>query len=514
MEVANFFNKSALAASHVLQGFNPALFAAKLAGAPVALAFDKHATASPEGRATLDLAARLLARFYPRVPLQPLDDEARAYAATLAAVMRSIHPAIDVTETDSVARLVVGNTTVPPTGAPCFFIGSDGWVAKYSPQGPVGSGASANPFGSGAAACIGVANVFRTVFADQLPGGTVDEAFTLSLLNYEASNEDAVSPDLAALDFEETALVGLGAIGNGVGWALGYLRGAKGILHLVDHDPIDLSNLQRYVLTRQVDIQTPKTQLLSATLRHTGLTLVPFDNTWEAFAAARGQRSLKRAVVALDTGAARIAVQASLPQRILNGWTQTRNLGVSRHLDFADSACLACLYLPTGEKPSEDEMIAQIVKLPKDLVRQLLHLQVPLDQHLLTQIAQATQRPLAELLPFTGQTLRVFYQKAVCGGLVMGLGTDSPLTETPMAFQSALAGIMLAAELVVDASGGREQPLPTVTRLNLLRPFNWRLHEKEQKHDSQRCICQDVDFQHAYATNYPSLEVGLAVPSN
>lgn len=504
MEVANFFNKSALAASHVLQGFNPALFAARLATAPVALAFDKHAVALAEGQATLDIAARLLARFYPHVPLQPLDEESRAYTTTLIGVMRSIHPAIDLTETAAAVSLVVGNTIVPPTAAPCLYIGSDGWVAKYSPLGPVGSGASNNPFGAGAAACIGVANIFRTVFADQLPGSTVDEAFTLSLLSYEASEGEAVSPNLTALDFEETALVGLGAIGNGVGWALSYLRGAKGILHLVDHDPIDLSNLQRYVLTRQLDVHSKKTQLLSDTLRYTGLTLVPFDGKWESFAAARGLRPLRRAVVALDTGAARIAVQASLPQRLLNAWTQTRNLGVSRHLDFADNACLACLYLPAGEKPSEDEMIAQVVKLPKDLVRHLLHLQVPLDQHLLAQIAQATQRPLAELLPFTGHTLRVFYQKAVCGGLVLGLGTDSQLTETPMAFQSALAGIMLAAELVVDVSGGRQQPLPTVTRLNLLRPFNWRLHEKEQKHDSQRCICQDADFQRAYAATYPS----------
>ncbi|OGX81646.1 E2 ligase fold family C protein [Hymenobacter coccineus] len=504
MEVANFFNKSALAASHVLQGFDPALFVARLAATPVALAFDKHATSSPEGQATLDLAARLLARFYPRVPLQPLDEESHAYAVILAGVMHGIHPGIDVTEAEAVARLIVGRTVVPPTGAACFYIGSDGWVAKYSPLGPVGSGSLANPFGAGAAACIGVANIFRTVFADQLPGSITDEAFTLSLLSYEASDGEALTPDLTALDFEETALVGLGAIGNGVGWALSYLRGAKGILHLVDHDPIDLSNLQRYVLTRQVDVQTKKTQLLYTTLQHTGLTPVPFDDKWEVFAAARGPRSLRRAIVALDTGAARIAVQASLPQRILNAWTQTRNLGVSRHLNFADSACLACLYLPTGEKPSEDEMIAQVVKLPKDLVRQLLHLQVPLDQNLLAQIAQATQRPLAELLPFSGQTLRVFYQKAVCGGLIMGLGADSPLAETPMAFQSALAGIMLAAELVVDVSGGRQQPLPTLTRLNLLRQFSWRLHEKEQKHDSQRCICQDADFQRAYAANCSS----------
>lgn len=510
MEVANFFNKSALAASHVLQGFDPALFAARLAATPVALAFDKYAVASSEGQAALDLVARLLARFYPRVPLQPLDGEANDYAATLADVMRAIHPAIDLTPTDAAASLVVGITSPASTGAPCFYIGSDGWVTKYSPLGPVGSGSSVIPFGAGAAACVGVANVFRTVFADQLPGSSLDEAFTLSLLTYEASNGAAAVPDLAALDFEETALVGLGAIGNGVGWALGYLRGVKGVLHLVDHDPIDLSNLQRYVLTRQVDIQTKKTQLLATTLRHTGLTLVPFDATWEAFAAGRGPHPLQRAVVALDTGAARIAVQASLPQRILNGWTQTRNLGVSRHFDFANSACLACLYLPTGEKPSEDEIIAQVVKLPKETVRQLLHLQVPLDQQLLAQIAQATQRPLTELLPFLGQTLRVFYQKAVCGGLVMGLGTGSPLTETPMAFQSALAGIMLAAELVVDASGGRAQPLPTITRLNLLRPFSRRLHENEQKHESQRCICQDTDFQAAYVANQSFLQAHSA----
>jgi hypothetical protein len=76
-----------------------------------------------------------------------------------------------------------------------------------------------------------------------------------------------------------------------------------------------------------------------------------------------------------------------------------------------------------------------------------------------------------------------------------------------MAFQSALAGVLLAAELIADAAGLRDQALPARTELDLvhmdlLAPQALRLNSPMTKHPSGRCICQDPVFRDRYRENY------------
>ncbi|MER9751383.1 hypothetical protein [Mesorhizobium sp. M0140] len=103
--------------------------------------------------------------------------------------------------------------------------------------------------------------------------------------------------------------------------------------------------------------------------------------------------------------------------------------------------------------------------------------------------------PFEPLAAFVGQPLRSFYQQVICGGLVFQLSDGSRLLRTvvPMAFQSALAGIMLAADLVKHSAGFPMSPT-TSTRVNLLRPLGSHLHDPKAKDSSGRCICSDEDF--------------------
>ena len=71
-----------------------------------------------------------------------------------------------------------------------------------------------------------------------------------------------------------------------------------------------------------------------------------------------------------------------------------------------------------------------------------------------------------------------------------------------MAFQSALAGIMLAAEIVMARSGLRIQALPSTTTIDLLKPLGSYLSFPQEKHPSGKCICQDPDFIAAYKAKY------------
>lgn len=506
MALANFFDKAALAASQVLRDFDRVAFQQQLESSPVLLAFDGAAVASPQGRATIDLAARLLGRLYPCVVVHPLDPAAAAHVNAVQAVLQAINPAIDFQATQARVALVVGNTALDDAlGAiPTFYVGSSDWIALFSSTAPVGSGESGNPFGAGAAACLGVANVFRTVFAGALPNAQPDTDIQLSLLTYATPTPwPSTEPGWpAVVTFSDTVLVGAGAIGNGVLWALSQLPQARGTLEIVDHEPIDISNLQRYALATQADVAVPKVYLAVERLTRMGLTPRPFKGMWGEYLAQRPDWKLARVAVAVDSAEARISIQASLPQRLFNAWTQSADLGISRHLDFLTTACLACLYMPKGERKSESVMVAESLSLPEAEVREMLYRGTVVDLALAERIAAANQAPVELLRPFVGKPIRAFYQETVCGGVLLTTGTGQ-LNETPMAFQSALAGIMLAAELVVDDLGLRTAELPATTRIDLLHPLGNHLNIPFQKRPGSRCICLDKHYQQAYQAKYP-----------
>ncbi|MGI4880840.1 MAG: hypothetical protein ACRYG4_25525, partial [Janthinobacterium lividum] len=96
-------------------------------------------------------------------------------------------------------------------------------------------------------------------------------------------------------------------------------------------------------------------------------------------------------------------------------------------------------------------------------------------------------------------------QKAICGNAIMrandGGGAD---VEVPMAFQSALAGVMLAAEIVASASGLRTEPLQVRTSLDVMRKLPSRITFPVRKNVTgpARCICNDADYLEAYREKY------------
>lgn len=184
MAFANFFDRSATAASQVLANFRLEDFKGRLSAHVVALSFDDAAVNSPEGRASLDLSVRLLARIYPALAVHPMGSAASEYAARLGELAHSINDQIELQEGLADTDIVVNIGATATAAADVINIGSDGWSALLSRHRPVGSGQTTNPFGAGAAACFGAANVFRRIFADQLPRGGLDDLVDLSLSTY------------------------------------------------------------------------------------------------------------------------------------------------------------------------------------------------------------------------------------------------------------------------------------------------------------------------------------------
>lgn len=507
MAIADFFSKAALAASHVLRSFDLTAFQERLEQQKPVVTLDQAAL-TLEGSVTAELAVNLLARLYPRIGLKAFTAEAEDRVTELMELALSINPLIDIEPglEGGTSYLVIGRQALN-LDAPTFYLGSDGWLAKLSSSHPTASGDSANPFGAAAAACFGAANIFRVTFADQLDQAALDEEICVSLLDYR-HGAAAGNAEIPAVDLGEAFLVGVGAIGNAATWALARTPNLQGTLHLVDPEEVELSNLQRYVLTAAPDVGVTKVDLAERHLKRipTGLQTVLHDRTWGYYLLERNDFSLERVAVALDSWQERIAVQASLPRWIVNAWTQQDNLGVSRH-NFIDGACLACLYLPQATEKSESERIAEEIGLPEAEreLRPMLVRREPVNRSLLERIAAAHDIDVEALLRYEGDDLRTFRSRAVCGGALLSLGaraTSQPV-EAPMAFQSALAGVMLAAELVVHAvypSPNR----PTRTEIDLLRRLGSHLSQNDKKHGSRHCLCQDDDYVSAYQAKYPS----------
>jgi hypothetical protein len=507
MARADYFDRAVQAAFHILNDFDQQTFLKKVDAHCVALAFDSHALTF-EGMAALDLSIRLIARFYPKIAIVPLDRESRDAAKMLQILAKLINPKIAIASQVAGATdvIVVGETAPTDTGGAIkYFIGSDGWITRFSRSNPVGSGRSDNALGAGVAACLAASNIFRRIFSD----AKLDNDLAFSVLDLDITAKKPRNPKLKKIDIGDTYLVGAGAIGHGFIWAMFGYASMAGKLTVIDHDSIDLFNIQRYALTGRQSEGAKKVDLAADFLsKRKELHVTKFFGKWEDFVSSltEGDWSFERVVSALDSAKDRIELQAALPKWIVNGWTGDTDVGISHHT-FINHACLACLYMPSGVVKSEDVLIMEALELPTDMtidVRRRLECGTPLERGFLEFIAQQKSIDPAKLLPFEGKPLRELYTKAVCSGAVMELATGPKSVaraEVPMPFQSTFAGILQAVDLIAHAAG--QSTIPGFTRIDLMKPFagaspstSWN----QAKHP--HCFCRDEDYKQAYNEKY------------
>jgi Prokaryotic E2 family C/ThiF family len=498
MALPAYFRRSAVAVAQILAGFDEEAIRKRLDDVVVGLAVSREVSTGPEGQALVDLTVRLLARIYPCLRL-----EGDADLDPVADLARAINPEIELTTEDAHMAVALGNT--PPAIAPVqVFAGSSGWDAEISVDEPRPVGLGANPIGAGIAACIACANVFRLVFLDD-GDERLDRNLTLSGLDLtRGPSRQQVALDGVELG-ESAVLVGAGAIGNSAVWALGRSP-ARGQLHIVDPQTIEHSNLQRYVLATENDVDRAKGALARDFLASELEPLI-HDLRWQDFSASNGSR-WERVLVALDSAGDRRAVQASLPRWIANAWTQAGDLGISVHPWDETGACLTCMYLPQGEIPSEDKLVAAALGMPRPeveaIVRNLLWANAPPPRDLLEEAAQHLEVPLDVLLPYAERPLRDLYMEGICGGAALPLdriGQPARDVHVPLAHQSALAGVLLASRLLA-AAAGTSPDSTRVTRIDVQQPISEYLTQPAQKDPRGICICQDPVYREAYNLKY------------
>lgn len=497
MGLADYYRRGAVAASQVLAGFNEDRFRERLLGTTVGISFGADAL-GPEGRALTDLLVRLTARLYPSLAIRG-DRTADGRVAELRDLARAINPAVDLDEQPTI-EVVVGVHAPAPIGTTTVFAGSEGWDSLISLRSHQAVGGSFVPFGAGVSACLATANVFRSVFLGA--NAHLDSDVIFSVYNGSRGATAASAPTLANLQ-RPVVLAGCGAIGNAAIWALARAE-ATGLVCLVDHETVELGNIQRYVLTTRADEGRAKVDIAARELTRS-LRPVPRQMTLADFLADEGYDH-DRVLLALDSARDRRQAQASLPRWIANAWTQTGDLGVSVH-SFGVGACVSCLYLPEGKTSNEDELVAGALKVPERLmeVRLLLHTGGGVARPLLEAAATKLGVPIENLLPFEGKPIRLLYVEGICGGAVVPLGEQmagAPQNmHVPLAHQSALAGLLLAAALIRESSG-TEPATTMVTRINLMQALGVEVRQLALADSRGICICQDPDYRARYAEKF------------
>ena len=437
-----------------------------------------------------DLMVSLASRLYPRIVITG----DRAQVQKLETTAHEINPEIELGRGE-------GNTLSVAVGRPLsdgISIGVSGGVIGSS----IASEADGHPVAQGAAACVVMGQAFARVFAKALPG-PVGLPERWGLLPEELVE---VRP---AVDL---SLIGAGALGQAFLWAL-RRSVSQGKIVVVDHEVVALSNLQRYVLSSMNDVDRPKVEVAHGFLQGAGIRCDPIARRWEDVFAEEGHCRVGLTVLALDSAADRVTVQAGLPRVIVNGWTQQTDVGVSVHDSFGAGPCVSCLYPPTrGAHPYE--RIAQALNLNAYKVLAYVEsgtpISEPLDPNHVAAFAAppapkvipsdiaavsllsdlAARVPEEVLIRWSGSTVSQLYSEGFCGGALLQYAADATAVgHVPLAHQSALGGMMMMASVLKQVAG---VPQPTETRIDLLGPgvpFDPPVARRES------CLCADEIYR-------------------
>lgn len=436
-----------------------------------------------------ELSTNLLARLYPRIAISG----PKQYCSALRDLALKINPDIEfVKNAPGSTTICIGSASAD--GA--LFPSASGWVAHvdHTPSQRIGP---PNPYAAGAAAALACAELFRRIFLKS----EGERDFSLSLLNFD--KKTGADLELADENVGEVLFVGVGAVGNAALWALSRDTSVQGTLWLVDDEDVALSNLQRYVLATHKDVGRSKVLLGQQIFRKAVLKVEPSQQTLDDFTKEQGPIDIPALVVSVDNVDGRRSAQALLPRLVVNGWTGDQALGASWHVLSRDAACLACLYHPHRQGSSAIEQAAKALGLSHDRTALLWVTRQPLSDEDIHIAATTLGVEESVLTPWIGKSLGDLYTDVVCGAVPLDITGVGKIETVPLAHQSALAGILMAAELLKRTQpklAALSQPEPLVSCDDVLRPPPPIWGKPRARENG--CICGDLDYQKVYAQKW------------
>jgi hypothetical protein len=432
-----------------------------------------------------ELTVNLVARLYPTLSISGSE----IYTAFLKQISKGINPNVEfVDHAPEATSICIGACSAPGT----LFPAAEGWVAHLGHQQPL-SGGIENPYSASAAAAFACSELFRKIFLHS----EAEPDTSFSLLDF--TSQTGQDLELTNESIGEVFFVGVGAVGNAAIWALARDKRTSGNFILVDPESLSMSNLQRYVLGSFADISKYKVDIAGDLLQQSRFSVSKYRSTLEAFSPSEDWIQPPTTCVSVDNVNGRRVAQALLPKLVINGWTGERALGASWHEFSKEAACLACLYQPHGQGISAVQQAARALGLPEERAAFLWVTRAPLSEEERHRAASVLGVKKSVLKAWKDKPLAEVYTDVVCGAVPIDLEGAGRVEVVPLAHQSVLAGVLMAAELLKRTQPtlrDYSQPEPLTTWDDILRPPPkvWGRPRPREK----GCICTDALYQGVY----------------
>jgi len=263
-------------------------------------------------------------------------------------------------QTESLAdhTIFVGEFVLESVPPQSLFIIGDGWRAwagdsRNRPRSV--SPTSSNPLGPFLAAALAAGEVFKRTRGILRGNFLLGNGYSLWSGAGSPSWETLEDgPDVAGLALPPVHLVGAGAVGNAVAYAVANFGLNKSYMVVIDDDKYDYTNLNRCLLAGWRDFNHQKVDAVSNVLNFGGLVTYPFAGTIKSYVgnARSGLRAdvaqqvknltFKVVVSCVDKGLSRQDVQGLHPELLIGGSTLDLQAKSNLYTREQGLACLAC----------------------------------------------------------------------------------------------------------------------------------------------------------------------------
>lgn len=258
------------------------------------------------------------------------------------------------TEREYDCVLAIGNPDIDLPAASTVLVDGGGWEARVVRSGPVDrpTERNTNPIGPITAACLGIAEVFKTVNGaseQQLSETVIYDAFLHEVVSRDEAVEHPPIPN--PLELGTIQMIGVGSVGSAAVHFLGRLP-VEGRVQLVDHDAVELVNLNRSPLF-QVDHalgDTAKVEVAKEYLDSLGVESSAHNLAYDEFETKATEQPDVVLPLANERNV-RSAIQHNRPPLMLHATTSGSEVTLRRHIPVTDP-CLLCHFPP--EEPQID----------------------------------------------------------------------------------------------------------------------------------------------------------------
>jgi hypothetical protein len=286
--------------------------------------------------------------------------------------------------------------------------------------------ALSNPIGAALAAALGAAEVYRHFNQDALGGREAQLPLWISASRNAVarSAEEATlwgddAPLPATINIGNCMVVGGGALGGNALMILAALaERLRGRIDVVDHDLIDVSNLNRLIAALLEDVGVHKAALAATCFQGSSVEVFPHVTTYEKLYRTSPKRILPieeygLVLTGVDQMATRAFVQSDWPRFLIDAGTRNLTWRVSAHPVGPDAACAGCL---AGKSQNSYRDLRSPLACAVGLPGQAMQAALPMDSYGFVSFFGATfmaARALQRVLGIDESSLKSFSTQAL-----------------------------------------------------------------------------------------------------